>query len=399
MKNLKRHCLLTVLLLWLPLMLQAGEPEAYKETPKWLRPLMAVKNFIDSGAVRGIDQRYISAPKLPWQVITKWNVNQSALKMKTAGNIELPNPITGETFSFDYNAKPYLKTEPSQYVGLWVGYRGYGAGYSVNVAGDKGSYLTFGALGGAYAVSVRIHTFENDNPNFDLSSGLIPEENAEAWQETKLNSPIKVRSVIANGLYLFNGKHFSYAAAYDQSVIQKRSAGSFMVGADYYYGHINYADRTNADLIYLMKGLGRVKLWQGSIGAGYAYNWVPFDGMLVSVMGMPMLTFVNRLRAYGYQTNIEEMMKEDWFFADDETISDEDWDRQYLENAEIKEAGSQLYSSGIAVNFDVRLSLTYNFDRYFLNACGQFYNFQYRHDDSRGYLNDWYINASVGVRL
>lgn len=392
MKKLKIHCLLTALLLLLPLTLQAEEPEAHKEAPKWLRPLLAVKNFIDSGAVRGIDQRYISAPKLPWQVIAKWNVNQSALKMKTNG--AMVDEETGLTLPF--SAKPYMKTEPSQYVGFWVGYRGYGAGYSVNVAGDKGSYLTFGALGGAYAVSVRIHTFENDNPNFELNSSLIDPQDA-SWQKWKLESPIKVRSVIASAIYLFNGKHFSYAAAYDQSVIQKRSAGSFMVGANYYYGHINYADNTNAGLIYLMQNAGRIKLWQASVGAGYAYNWVPFDGMLVSVMGMPMLTFVNRIKGYGYRTNVEDLIDEPWFFDPD--ISDEEWDRIFYEKARIEPIGTQSMSSGIAVNFDVRLSLTYNFDRYFINACGQFYNFQYNSDNSSGYLNDWYINASLGVRL
>ena len=50
------------------------------------------------------------------------------------------------------------------------------------------------------------------------------------------------------------------------------------------------------------------------------------------------------------------------------------------------------------LSFLARANYDYN-DRYFLNACGQFYNFQYNSDDSRGYLNDWYINASIGVRL
>lgn len=64
-----------------------------------------------------------------------------------------------------------------------------------------------------------------------------------------------------------------------------------------------------------MKGIGRVKLWQGSVGVGYAYNWVPARGLLVNVLGMPMLTFVNKLKAYGYETNIPEIKGylNDWF--------------------------------------------------------------------------------------
>ena len=346
-----------------------------------------VGTLIDSMSVRGLDRRYIDAPEKPWQIIVRGNVNQSILSMTTAGSI----------MGFSYDAKPYMKTEPSQYVGLWAGYRGYGLGYTVNVGGDKGSYFTIGATGGAYGINVRIHSFENDHPNFDLESNLIPEENEEDWEEIQLQSPIKVHTVIADGYYLFNGKRFSYAAAYDQSVLQKRSAGSLMAGAMYYYGNIDYADRTNGDLIYTMHGLGRVKFWQGSVGVGYAYNWVPAKGLLVSAMAMPMLTFVNKIKAYGYDTNVEELMEDPR--AWDEDISDEEWDDWFYSSLQITPMGSKTFNSGMTVNFDARLSLTYNFGRYFINAYGQFNNMRYRHDSSHGHLNDWFVNMSFGLRL
>ncbi|MBQ8711822.1 MAG: DUF4421 family protein, partial [Prevotella sp.] len=268
---------------------------------------------------------------------------------------------------------------------------------TVNVGGDKGSYFTIGATGGAYGVNVRIHSFENDHPNFDLESNLIPEENKDDWKEIKLLSPIKVRAVIADGYYLFNGKRFSYAAAYDQSVLQKRSAGSLMAGAMYYYSNVDYADRTNGDLIYTMHGLGRVKLWQGSVGVGYAYNWVPAKGLLVSAMAMPMLTFVNKIKTYGYATNVEELMADPRFL--DEDITDEEWDEWFYSSLQISPMGEKTFNSGMTVNFDARLSLTYNFGRYFINTYGQFSNMRYRHDSSHGHLNDWFVNTSFGIRL
>ena len=78
----------------------------------------------------------------------------------------------------------------------------------------------------------------------------------------------------------------------------------------YNYMDINYTSSLNGDIIYMMGGLGRVKFWQGSVGAGYAYNWVPMRGLLVNVMAMPMLTFVNKLKAYAYTTNVEELMED-----------------------------------------------------------------------------------------
>ena len=383
-----KHLLVAILMInGLPAFAIGGEGGDTNDTKGVLGFVKKIGTMIDSMSIRGLDRRYIDAPEKPWQLIVRGNMNQGSLSMSTSG----------EMAGVSYNAKPYLKTEPSKYIGLWAGYRGYGFGYTVNVGGDKGSYLTFGATGGAYGVNVRIHSFKNDHPNFDLTSDLVPEENEDDWKQVQLIEPIKVRTLIADGYYLFNGKQFSYAAAYDQSVFQKRSAGSLMVGAMYYYGHINYASDFNGDLIYMMKGLGRVKLWQGSVGVGYAYNWVPFRGMLVSVMAMPMFTFVNRLKVFAYSTNVEELMTDSRFMGDG--LTDEEWDDWFYGSLRIQPMGEKTFNSGMTINFDARLSLTYNFGRYFINAYGQFNNNRYRHNDSHGHLNDWFVNTSFGIRL
>lgn len=346
--------------------------------------LKKVGALLDTMSVKGVDRNYIDAPKEPWQIIVKGNINQSDLKMRATGDIDIVS----------YKAEPRLKTEPSKYIGLWAGYRGYGLGYTINTGGDKGSYFTVGATGGSYGVNVRVHSFENNRPSFrfstdfdDLNDDIDIEE-----EDVELEDPIRVHTVIADAYYLFNGKRFSYAAAYDQSVIQKKSAGSIMAGAMFYYSKIDFATKNNAELIYLMRGLGKVKLWQGSVGAGYAYNWVPVKGLLVNAMAMPMLTLVNRIKVYAFKTNVEDVLTQ---YEDDEYPSDEELLAQY----EITPLARKSYNSGIAVNFDARISVTYNFGRYFVNAYGQFNNFRYTHEDNHGRLNDWFVNAAFGVRL
>ena len=346
-----------------------------------------VGTMIDSMSVRGLDRSYIDAPEKPWQLIAKGNVSQTIVSMNADGNI----------LGVDYSARPYLKTQPSQYVGFWAGYRGYGIGYTVNVGGDKGSNLVFGATGGAYGVNVRIHSFDNSNPSINLNSELLSEEEQKTWDDVQLIDPIHVRTVIADGYYMFNGKKFSYAAAYDQSVIQKRSAGSLMAGLMYNYTHIDYATDLNGDLVYLMHGLGKVKLWQGSAGVGYAYNWVPARGLLVNVMLMPMVTFVNKLKVFAYATNVPELMTDDRFWSED--ISNEEWDEWFYSNVHITPMADKTFNSGISLGFDTRMSVTYNFGRYFISAYGQFNNIRYRHQSTHGYLNDWFINTAFGVRL
>ena len=346
-----------------------------------------VGTMLDTMSVKGVDRNYIDAPEEPWQVIAKGNVSQTIVSMNARGNMDV----------FDYNARPYLRTTPSQYVGLWAGYRGYGLGYTVNVGGDKGSYLTFGATGGAYGINVRIHSFKNSNPSFNINSSILSEEVSETWNDVELIDPIRVRTVIADGYYMFNGKKFSYAAAYDQSVIQKRSAGSLMAGLMYNYTHINYASDYNGDLVYVMGGLGKVKLWQGSAGVGYAYNWVPVRGLLVNVMAMPMLTFVNKIKGYGYATNVEELMNDPYCW--DEDVTEEEWDEWFYGNIYIKPIGNKTFDSGLSLGFDARMSLTYNVGRFFFNAYGQFNNIRYQHNTTHGYLNDWFVNTAIGIRL
>ena len=346
-----------------------------------------VGTMIDSMSVRGLDRSYIDAPEKPWQLIAKGNVSQTIVSMNADGNI----------LGVDYSARPYLKTQPSQYVGFWAGYRGYGIGYTVNVGGDKGSNLVFGATGGAYGVNVRIHSFDNSNPSINLNSELLSEEEQKTWDDVQLIDPIHVRTVIADGYYMFNGKKFSYAAAYDQSVIQKRSAGSLMAGLMYNYTRIDYATDLNGDLVYLMHGLGKVKLWQGSAGVGYAYNWVPARGLLVNVMLMPMVTFVNKLKVFAYATNVPELMTDDRFWSED--ISNEEWDEWFYSNVHITPMADKTFNSGISLGFDTRMSVTYNFGRYFISAYGQFNNIRYRHQSTHGYLNDWFINTAIGIRL
>ena len=344
----------------------------------------------DSMVVRGVDRRYIDIPDQPWQIMLRGNVSQTVVSMKTNGS------VLGE----DYDNDTRLVTRPSKKIGVKVGYRGCGFGYMVNVGGDKGTRLTLGATSKNYSLNVRFHSFENTHPDLDMESDLFDEEDMEEMKKVVLIDPIKVNTILADGYYLFNSRKFSYAAAYKQSVIQKRSAGSLMAGAMFNYTNINYAADSNGDLIFLMHGLGRVKLWQGSLGVGYAYNWVPCKGLLVNVMAMPMLTVVNKLKAYAYETNIPEMMEDPTFlkFVNYEIGYDE-YDEWYYANVKIKYLGSETFNSGASFGFDGRVSLTYNFGRYFLNVYGQFNNVRYHHNSSNGYLNDWFINSSIGVRL
>lgn len=361
--------------------------------------LKMVGTFLDSMAVKGVDRNYIGAPEKPWQVILRGNINQSDLKLSASTN-------KAEDVLFfmkgDMTWEPRIKTDPATYAGIWAGYRGYGFGYSWNVGGDKGRILTFGATGGSYGVNLRIHWFDNDEPNVYMKGTVwsVSDDDEliyaplEFDEELELGSPIRTRALFLDGYYLFNGKKCSYAAAYDQSAIQKRSAGSLMAGAMYFHSTIKYDDDMNADLIMLMNDIGVIKSWQASAGVGYIYNWVPAKGLLISAMAIPMVTFYNHHKMWHYDSNLKDLVEQGGW---EEFLDMEDVDYR------IREAKTHPIStenSSIKLNYDARLSITYEWNnRLFVNAFGQFSNFKYHTEDMSGRLNDWYVNASIGIRF
>lgn len=360
-----------------------------------------VGTFVDSMAVKGLDRRYIEAPKKPWQVILRGNINQSDLKLSST----LPHAeeFFDEFMQGEMKWEPRVKTDPATYAGFWAGYRGYGFGYSWNVGGDKGRILTFGATGGSYGVNLRIHWFDNDAPEINIAGNALTDYADDGTylyspftfsEELGIGSPIKTRALFLDGYYLLNGKKCSYAAAYDQSVIQKRSAGSLMVGAMYFYSTTKYDADSNADLILMMNDIGCFRSWQASAGAGYIYNWVPVKGLLISGMAIPMFTFYNHYKEWRYDSNLKDRVMKEGINALFDMEEEDYIIRPAVQNAEVSG------TPNVKINFDARLSVTYEWkQRYFINAFGQFSNFKYDLDNLSGRLNDWYVNVSLGIRL
>lgn len=358
--------------------------EGAKGKPVLLQPLYWVKTLIDSSAVATVDRNYIEQPKPSWAIEARYTMNQSTLKMETTWD----NPQTDLSLKSNNGL--------SKSAGLWLGYRGYGFAYSKEIGRTNGSTFSFGAMGGSFGINLRISSYGSDMPDLYVDGERVAIFDAE---DDRLDDPIKVRTLFLDGYYMLNGKHFSYAAAYDNSLIQRRSAGSLVVGGMYCHSRTDYSTDSNWLLSVLMEGVGKMKFTQGSLGAGYAYNWVPAKGWLVSVMAMPMVTLYNRTKEYLYDTyphnpnlpdeawqNLSEEEFAEWLFDDNTTIG--------MKNERIEES-----SNKVKLNFDARLSVVYNFDRWYLRAYGHYNQFRYGNDVVSGRVTDWTAYASLGFRF
>lgn len=344
-------------------------------------------------ATSGIDKRYIEVPERPWQVMLKFNSNDMDLHSSATLSQETlaKRGIAGEN-TLEADIKPNLSTS----VGLWVGYRGYGLGYSYSITGKDGSNFSIGAMGSNYGINLRIKSFKTRE--MDIHQWGFDEDGSfdEKYNNVELWDDVDIHTTILDGYYMFNGKRFSYAAAYDQSVKQIRSAGSFMIGAMWFQTTLDFAQRLNAPMIQLMGDIGSMKIQEGALGAGYAYNWVPVKNLLLNITAMPMLVLYNRVKVKIYDSNYDIFLFEEDPITGKKPMSDDD---SWTEDITLDEVASMTRHSKISLNFDARVSLTYNWDRYFVNVYGQWNNFRNSYDSNKLKLSDWYVNASLGIRL
>ena len=104
---------------------------------------------------------------------------------------------------------------------------------------------------------------------------------------------VKQDMVTGNLYYVFNYRKFSYAAAFSQSFIQRRTAGSFLLGMSLLHretsGNVDIDDNSSHISIHT-SSIG--------VGAGYGFNWVPHRRWLIHLSSIPtfMLYNKNKLR-------------------------------------------------------------------------------------------------------
>ena len=358
-----------------------------KGKPLLLQPVFFLKTLIDSSAVSSIDRNWIEQPKQELAIEARTTLNQSKLRMET----------TWEEDNFTLVSKSNNGLSTS--AGLWLGYRGYGLGFSKELGNTTGSTFSFGAMGGRFGLTLRISSYKSDMPDIYMNGEQVTGRNIS---DDRLEDPINVRNFFLDGYYMLNGKHFSYSAAYDNSLIQKRSAGSVVIGGMYFHSRVDYSADSNWLLTALMKDVGMVKFTQGSIGMGYAYNWVPARGLLVNAMAMPMFTFYNRTTKYLYDF---AMIDPNGKIIDEEYLEGLDegeyYDILFDPKTKISAINEREEKTGNKpkFNFDMRLCVTYNWDRWYVRAYGHFNMFRYGSDLVSGRMTDWTAYAALGFRF
>ena len=367
----------------------------------WMEQLHEVQQLLETRAKAAVDARYIEVPETPWRVVLRYKEN--VVDVDYSQSVDFP----GTNDHSDWN----LCFEPpvASSVGFWVGYRGTGFSYSKSLTKNAGRYYSLSSTGAKYGFNFRLRRFNTQ----DAKISSTDYENGQTTQyDSTLNmpAPVWIRSVYINGYYVFNGRRYSQAAAYNQSVIQRRSAGSFLLGATWYQSSFDYSDIRNFVFMILGHGIYRAKVHQANLGVGYGYNWVPLRGLVVNVMAMPTVSLYNRVKAYKYETNYDLSPKEsvdnygDWnketkTWANGKTHKPILMINTSNPQFDYWDVEPEVNHSMFRLNLDLRLGIAYNWRNYFVGAQAQYNNFNYKNDHGKVNIYDAYARLSFGVRL
>ena len=371
--------------------------------PTLMTRLHQLQQFLDDRAKKKVDPKYIEVPDKPWRVILRYKEN--AVDVDYEHSSEYPE--ANERFEWKLCFEPPTAAS----VGFWVGYRGTGLSFSKSLSKNAGRYWSFSTTGAKYGFNFRLRRFKTEDAEFSGKDYINGQLEGEPYDTAfSMPSPVWIRSVYLNGYYVFNGRRYSQAAAYNQSVIQRHSAGSLLLGATWYQSSFDYSDIKNGFFMIYGDGTSRIKVHQANIGVGYGYNWVPFRGFVVNVMAMPTISVYNRVKVDKYDFNYVLAPEE---AVDDYGVYNKETDRWANGKADkpltmLKAEDDDIYYwdddsetsySALQLNLDLRLGIAYNWSNYFIGLQGQYNNFIYKKEKTKVNIFDAYARLSLGVRL
>lgn len=211
------------------------------------------------------DTAYIVRPGTRWMLKLRLNVS--------GADLDADGVLNGESYHAELRSA--LKTTLS----MGVTYRGLSLGVAFNpnrFMGKKSDFeFNMNAYGNRLGADVIFQSSKTFSGRQWMGGEEMPIEQGRLSQN-KLD---------VNVYYAFNHRRFSYPAAFSQSYVQRRSAGSWLLGSSFMGSKINMGGSVNGTyLIY----------W--GVGGGYGYNAVLPGKWLLHCSALPTFVVVNRSR-------------------------------------------------------------------------------------------------------
>ena len=295
------------------------------------------------------DTAYIGRP-----VGTRWT-----LAFRTYFNWTSYN-VSGIDEADDGTKIPYkfhLRSEINPKMSIYAGYLGFGASFS------RSYKKLIGQTEPDYSFRMNNYGnrfgFEFSVAQLNSLNGTLSLKMNDLWVSVPLPRDfVSQTSMFASFYFATNNKKFSYPAVFTHSYIQKRSAGSLLLGGAINLGITTIGDSTNNTEV--------VKVINGSLslGVGYAYNFVLPQDWLLHVSALPYLVI-------GGGT-------------------------QYSLGGEKEKSSAAEFPESVIVG---RAAVIHTMGRWFAGASGQLNYYNIECDEIRVGDSLWELIAFVGVRL
>ena len=256
----------------------------------------------------------------------------------------------------DIYSKADLRTSHKTTFSIAGIYRGIGIGMAVNPYKWKGLYKDYEFNLNYYSSSLSLDF------SYQRSESLAGDIERGDNDSRLESGDITLKVINLAGYYTFNHRQFSFPAAFTQSYIQRRSAGSWLAGFSYQGGSIETTDA--------LKGRNpnapdtRIYIGHFGIGGGYGYNWVLSNRWLIHFSMLPTFVIYNR--------------------------------NNFTVNGERRKAQRTRFN----MIFNERAAIVYNLSpRYFTGATLVMNNSVFDDDVVVVNQNKWRARAFLGVRL
>lgn len=288
------------------------------------------------------DTNYVIRPE--GKLTLKARVNQSGNSYYAEGDL------------YGTKAEADLSTDNKTTLSLSVSYRGLSLGVAINPEKLSGAYKDY---------ELNVNYFSS-RLSLDLSyqrseslSGDITVGDQTAHMEAGL---IRMSVVNATAYYISNHRRFSYPAAFTQSYIQRRSAGSWLAGISYQGGSL----KTTDEMLRKYSDVADTRVYVGhvGIGGGYGYNLVLGKKWLFHLSALPSFVVYNR------------------------------------NNMEVNGVRQDAAHVRFNMLFNERAAIVHNFSStYFAGATLVMNNSLFKDDEVTTNQNKWRVRAFFGIRL
>ncbi len=218
------------------------------------------------------DSIYVIRPE--GRLTLKMRLNQTGNTLHAKGTVN------------DVYCKTDLETSHKTTVSIAASYRGVAVALAINPGKLSGVYKDYEFNLNYY--SSRISLDASYQRSTTLAGDIRRGDNYSRLESGDLTMKI----INLAGYYTFNYKRFSYPAAFTQSYIQRRSAGSWLAGFSYQGGSI----KTTDELKQRNPNAPDTRIYIGhfGIGGGYGYNWVLHRKWLLHFSMLPTFVVYNR---------------------------------------------------------------------------------------------------------